>query len=203
MSTDKTPDKRTVDMRIISEWIEPQSSVLDLGCGRGVFLEYLIKTKSVFGVGVDWDLDKVRSCIKRGVPAYQGDLAELMRTFPDKFFDRVVCSRTVQELNNPSAVLLEALRLADAVTVGFLNYGHWRNRLHHLMTGNHILTEVNPHEWHEARPTHPISITEFETFCARHNITVTRRVYLGGDWETPSKRWHNLLCGYAIFEMKQ
>lgn len=200
---DKLPDKRTVDMRIISDWIERNSSVLDLGCGRGVLLEYLIKTKSVFGVGVDWDMGKVRSCIKRGVPAYQGDIGELMKTFPDKFFDRVVCSRTVQELNNPAAVLLEALRLADAVTVGFVNYGYWKNRLHHLVSGSHILNEANPTEWYEAHPTHPISIAEFESFCKRHEITVTRRVYLRGDWETPCDHLQNLLCGYALFEMKQ
>ncbi len=200
---EKLPDKRTVDMRIISEWIESDSSVLDLGCGRGVLLEYLIQTKSVFGVGVDWNMEKVSSCIKRGVPAYQGDLIELMKSFPDKFFDRVVCSRTVQELNNPAQVLLEALRLADSVTVGFVNYGYWKNRFHHLVSGSHIINEVNLYEWYEGPPTHPISISEFEWFCNRHHIEVTRRVYLRGDWETPCEYLPNLLCGYALFELTQ
>jgi cyclopropane fatty-acyl-phospholipid synthase-like methyltransferase len=31
----KLVEKRTVDMQVIGEWVEPQSRVLDLGCGRG------------------------------------------------------------------------------------------------------------------------------------------------------------------------
>ncbi len=200
---EKQPDKRTVDMRLISDWIDPDSSVLDLGCGPGTLLEYLIQTKSVFGVGVDWDMDKVCSCIQRGVPAFQGDLSELMKTFPDKFFDCVICSRTLQELSSPAAVLLEALRLADTVAVGFVNYGYWKNRLHHLFSGSRTVGEVTPYEWHQGRPTHEISIADFESFCSRHEITVTRRVYLRGDWETPCGYFQNLLCGYALFELTQ
>ena len=47
--------KRTVDMQIIGSWVEPRSRVLDLGCGRGVLLEYLVQTKDVHAVGVDLD----------------------------------------------------------------------------------------------------------------------------------------------------
>ncbi|MEX2381061.1 MAG: methionine biosynthesis protein MetW, partial [Opitutales bacterium] len=109
--TVSVPDKRTVDMRVVSEWVEPGSRVLDLGCGRGVLLEYLIQTKSVFGVGVDLDPEKIRACVRKGVPVYHGDITEFMKTFDDRFFDRVICSRTVQELNNPAAVISEGLRV--------------------------------------------------------------------------------------------
>ena len=51
--------KRTVDMQIIGDWVEPRSRVLDLGCGRGVLLDYLVQTKEVFAVGVDLEFEKV------------------------------------------------------------------------------------------------------------------------------------------------
>ena len=46
----KRIEKRTVDMRIIGEWVEKQNRVLDLGCGRGELLDYLLQTKQVSGV---------------------------------------------------------------------------------------------------------------------------------------------------------
>ncbi|MGD9182320.1 MAG: methionine biosynthesis protein MetW, partial [Desulfobacterales bacterium] len=35
------------DLQIIASWIEPGSHVLDLGCGNGALLKYLIKNKQV------------------------------------------------------------------------------------------------------------------------------------------------------------
>ena len=69
--------KRQVDFQIIAQWVRAGERVLDLGCGRGILLEYLRQTKSVNGVGVDNDFDKILSCVKRGVSAYQGDVQEL------------------------------------------------------------------------------------------------------------------------------
>ena len=66
--------RRQVDLEIITEWVAPESRVLDLGCGRGVLLQNLRDEKSIYGVGVDTDPIKINGCIKRGVNAYQGDI---------------------------------------------------------------------------------------------------------------------------------
>src|SRR5690349_13603592 len=113
--------KRTVDMQIIADWVEPRSRVLDLGCGRGVLLDMLAQTKDVLAVGVDLDFEKISAWIRRGITAYQGDMMEFMRAFPDNHFDRVICSRTLEEVGDPAAVIDEALRVGRAVTVGFVN----------------------------------------------------------------------------------
>ncbi len=196
-------EKRSVDLQIISDWVEPESRVLDLGCGRGVLLEYLIRKKSVFGVGVDIDPEKVLGCVRKGVPVYQGDLHELMGSFPDKYFDRIICSRTLQELNNPAFTVLEALRLGRFVTVAFVNYGFWKNRMSLLGVGSRVRNEVYPTEWYESRTTHPVSVAEFEHFCLVKNIRIVRKVYLGGDWKTRIRIWPNLRCGYAIYDLQK
>src|SRR5262245_28479632 len=102
--------KRTVDMQIIGDWVEPNTRVLDLGCGRGVLLDYLVQTKQVSAIGVDLDFAKISACVGRGLTAYQGDMTSFLQSFPEKHFDRVICSRTVQELDDPTSVILEALR---------------------------------------------------------------------------------------------
>ena len=156
----KLIEKRTVDMRIIGEWVDPRTRVLDLGCGRGELLVYLVQTKQVSAVGVDLDFAKVTACVERGVPAYQGDMTGFMRAFPQRHFDRVICSRTVHELNDPAEVILEALRVARAVTVGFVNHGFWKNRVYPLVRGRKVRNAVYPTEWFESRPANPVAITK-------------------------------------------
>ena len=99
----KLVEKRTVDMEIIGDWVEPNTRVLDLGCGSGVLLDYLVQTKKVSAVGVDLELAKITACVRRGLAAYQGDMTDFMRAFPDKHFDRVICSRTVHGRHHRSA----------------------------------------------------------------------------------------------------
>ena len=88
-------NRRQVDFQIIAKWVHDGDRILDLGCGRGILLEYLQQKKSIYGVGVDIDFDKILSCIQRKVNAYQGDVRAILAQFPDGAFDRVIFSRTV------------------------------------------------------------------------------------------------------------
>jgi methionine biosynthesis protein MetW len=197
----KVIEKRTVDMQIIGEWVNPGSRVLDLGCGRGTLLHYLVQTKQVSAVGVDLQFDRITACVGLGLSAYQGDMMGFMREFPDRHFDRIICSRTVQELDEPKAVILEALRVGRTVTVGFVNHGYWKNRVDGLIRGRKVRNEVYTTEWFESRPSNPLTIGDFEHFCAVHDIRITRRVHLRGDWRTPCSAVPNLFAGYALYDL--
>jgi methionine biosynthesis protein MetW len=197
----KVVEKRTVDMQIIGEWVTPESRVLDLGCGRGALLDYLVQTKSVAALGVDLDFARVTTCVGRGLSVYQGDMTTFMRQFPDRHFDRVICSRTVQELGDPTGVILDALRVGRALTVGFVNHGFWKNRVDALLRGRKVRNDVYTTEWFESRPANPVTIADFEHFCASKGITVTRRAHLGGDWRKPCRTRPNLFAGYALYDL--
>jgi methionine biosynthesis protein MetW len=197
----KRVEKRTVDMQIIGEWVEPQSRVLDLGCGRGELMDYLVQAKQVSATGVDLDFGRISACVARGLSAYQGDMTEFMRAFPDRHFDRIICSRTVHELNDPAEVILEALRVGRAVTVGFINHGFWKNRLHTLVRGRKVRNVVYPTAWFESRPANPVTIADFEDFCRLRGIRIARRAHLLGDWKTACPAMPNLLAGYALYDL--
>ncbi len=194
-------EKRTVDMDIIGEWVEPGTRVLDLGCGRGALLTYLAQKKQVTGIGVDLNFHKISACVQRGVTAYQGDMHTFTRAFADNAFDRVICSRTVQELDDPTDVIQEALRVSLAVTVGFVNHGFWKNRLDALVRGRKTRNAVYTTEWFESRPSNPVTIADFEHFCATKGIRISRRVHLLGDWKTRCPVLPNLFAGYALYEL--
>lgn len=194
-------EKRTVDMQIIGDWVEPHTRVLDLGCGRGALLGYLMQGKQVTAVGVDLDFQRISACVQRGVTAYQGDMLAFMREFPDRFFDRVICSRTVQELDDPAAVILEALRVGRTLTVGFVNHGYWKNRLDALLRGRKVRNDVYTTEWFESRPANPVTIADFEIFCRAQGINIARRAHLAGNWRTPRNFLPNLLAGYALYDL--
>ena len=197
----KLVEKRTVDMEIIGEWVNPASRVLDLGCVRGALLHYLVQTKDVAAVGVDLYFQRITASVTRGLSAYQGDMTTFMRQFPDRHFDRVICSRTVQELDDPTGVILEALRVGRALTVGFVNHGFWKNRVDALLRGRKVRNDVYTTEWFESSPSNPVTIADFEHFCAAQGITITRRAHLLGDWRTPCPALPNLFAGYALYDL--
>jgi len=195
--------KRKVDYATLQDWIEPGSKVLDLGCGRGILLHDLKHAKQIYGVGVDISAEKILGCVKRGVNAFQGDILEVLRQYPDGFFDWVVLSRTMQELDRPLGIVQESLRAGKRVAVGFVNYGYYANRMSLLSKGRNVRNEVYPEDWWQTRPANPISIGEFEYFCQRENIAIQRRVYLKGDWKSPCRRLPGLFAGYAIYELRR
>jgi methionine biosynthesis protein MetW len=124
-----------------------------------------------------------------------------MRAFPEKHFDRVICSRTVHELADPTTVILEALRVGRALTVGFVNHGFWKNRFNTLVQGRKIRNEVYTTEWFESRPANPVTIADFEHFCEVKGIRIARRAHLSGNWHTPCRTLPNFFAGYALYDL--
>ncbi|MEC8333492.1 MAG: methionine biosynthesis protein MetW [Verrucomicrobiota bacterium] len=193
--------KRQADFQIIARWVNKGDSVLDLGCGRGVLLEYLKQKKSAYGVGVDIDFDKIISCVKRGVPAYQGDILSILKNFPEDSFDRVIFSRTVEQLDDPDTILAEGLRVGKRVTVGFINSGFWVNRFSSFFRGRRTINEVYTKPWYESQPSNRFSVNEFEDFCQFRKIIVENRIFLSGDWSSKCPLLPNLFSGYAIYDL--
>ena len=200
--------KKEADFKIIDEWVEDKSRVLDLGCGRGLLLEHLRESKEVSGLGVDLNLDKALSCISKEVPVYQEDIRTALKKFEVNSFDWVIFSRMVEELPEPGTVIEEALRVGKKVAVTFVNHGYWRNRLNFLLRGKRVCNEVYPHRWESSHLSNHFSINEFQEFCKNiqngsrdFNIRIGRKVFHKGDWVGTCDWIPNLRAGLAIYEL--
>ncbi len=163
------------DLEIISEWIAPESSLLDLGCGDGELLLHLKNTKGVRGVGVEIEIGNVVRCIEKGLNVIQGDLNDgLSPYFVHRAFDYVVMTQTLQAVKQPAHLLEEMLHVGSNGVVTFPNMGYWKNRLQFLL-GKMPVTRALPAQWHETQNTHLCTIRDFETLCKERNIRILTR----------------------------
>ena len=71
-----------LDLSHIQRWIAPGSRVLDLGCGDGVFLEFLRDQRQVRGTGLEVDQDYITAAISRGLNVVEQNMDGVCRTFP-------------------------------------------------------------------------------------------------------------------------
>jgi O-antigen chain-terminating methyltransferase len=85
--------------------------VLDIGCGRGEFLD-LLKQEEVPARGIDLSAESVALCRSRGLDAEVADLFSYLAALPDEALDGIFCAQVVEHL--PPARLPEMLRLAAA-----------------------------------------------------------------------------------------
>jgi methionine biosynthesis protein MetW len=189
------------DYAMIGDIVEPGSKVLDLGCGEAELLEWLAENKRVLARGVELSGPKVQKAIARGVSVYQGDLEKSLADYPDKAFDYVILSQTLQQVLHPLGVLNEMLRVGRRAIVAFPNFGHWRVRLSHLVSGRSPRTPLFPYEWYDSPNLHFLTVFDFEALAAKEKWVVERRVFLVGQREAV---WRpNLTAEVAVFLIRR
>ena len=189
------------DYAIISDIVEPNTRVLDVGCGDGELLEWLAEHKGVDARGVEIVGSKVQRAIARGVSVYQGDIEQGFADYPDQAFDYVILSQTLQETRQPLKVLNEMLRVGRRAIVAFPNFGYWSVRLAHLWTGRAPKTKLFPHDWYDSPNIHFLTVHDFETLAAKENWTVERGIFLAGNRQVSVMP--NLLAETAVFLVRR
>jgi methionine biosynthesis protein MetW len=189
------------DYAIISELVEPDSRVLDLGCGEGELLEWLARNKNVEARGIELDGRKVQRAIARGVSVYQGDIDTGLNGYPDASFDYVILSQTLQETRRPLQVLEEMLRIGKRAIVAFPNYGHWSVRLNLLLSGRAPRSRCFPHEWYDSPNIHFLTIRDFQTLVRREGWKAEREIFLSG--HRMGTFLANLMAEVAVFLVRK
>lgn len=92
--------------------IYPASSAVDLGCGRGEWLE-LLRDEGFSPLGIDQDDDMLQGCRELNLPAQQGDAVAYLATLPDESRTIISAFHLVEHISFDQlrTVVSEALRV--------------------------------------------------------------------------------------------
>jgi len=168
-----------LDYQIIYSIVEPDSRVLDLGCGEGELLYPLVRDKHVRAQGIELNDKAIQECVKKGLSVFQDDIESSLREYPDNSFDYVILNQSMQEVKKVDCVIHEALRIGKKVIVGFPNFAHIQARLSLFFQGKSPITESLPYLWYDTPNVRFLSITDFKDFCAVKNIRIVEAHYIG------------------------
>ncbi len=166
------------EFKIISDLIEKNTRVLDVGCGDGILMEYLKYNKEIDIRGIEISKDNVQKCLSKGLTVIEGDAEKDLLQFPDSSFDFVVLSQTLQAFLNPEIVIKELLRVGKKAIVTIPNFGFWKVRLHLLIKGTMPITKNLPDEWYNTPNLHMCTIKDFYNFCENRRIKLDNSLAL-------------------------
>lgn len=199
-----------IDHQLVEQWIEPNSRVLDLGCGDGTLLEHLQKNLGVTGYGLEIDEYKINQAIAKGLNIIEQNLNDGLARFADNSFDTVVMARALQAVKSPDQLLIDMLRVAKEGIVTFPNFAYWQNRMYLGIKGMMPISDTLPHEWYNTPNIHLCTFKDFEQLCDKNNIRILDTVAIS-DKPNPKlppvllnhmvKRIPNLLADVAVYHI--
>jgi methionine biosynthesis protein MetW len=195
------------DLAAIAEMIPPGARVLDVGCGDGALLEYLVRTKGVDGRGIELSQQNVNACVARGLAVVQGDADTDLAEYPAQVFDFAILSQTIQATEKPAQVLEHLLRIGRQAAISLPNFGHWRVRLALLFGGRMPRTPALGYHWYDTPNIHLCTVSDFVDLARKNDAVIDRALALKGDSVTGEMRpdaWGpNFMAQGAIFLLRK
>ena len=195
------------EFKIISSLIEKNSKILDVGCGNGELMKYILDNISNNIRGLEISKENVQECIKKGLTVIEGNAELDLGQFPNKSYNYVVLSQTLQAFLNPEKVLYELLRVGNKAIVTIPNFGFWKVRINLLIKGTMPVTKNLPNEWYNTPNLHMCTIKDFVTFCDKRKLKLTNSISLSGKKVSNISKMNlnlkNLTSELGIFEIEK
>ena len=191
------------EFKIIANLLKDSSRVLDVGCGDGTLMEFLIKEKDIDARGMELKEENVKTCISKGLSVIEGNAENELGQFPDKSFDYVILSQTLQAFINPVSVLDHLLRIGRSSIVSIPNFGYWKARTNLLIHGKMPETKSLPYKWYNTPNLHMCTIKDFYLLCISKNIEMKKIIGINDDKisfiKNSNIRSKNLFAEVGIF----
>ncbi len=195
--------KLRTDLEYLTNWIEEESHVLDLGCGDGTLLAHLRETRQVSGYGLEIDDGNISLAIRNRVNVIHADLNEGLADFGDHSFDYVVMTQAIQTIRRPDLLLMEMLRVGREGIVTFPNFGHWKARFSLFFNGMMPMSRALPSEWYNTQNIHLCTLHDFERLCTKKGIEIIQRAVVDVSHQTSSsmRLMPNLFGEIALYRL--
>lgn len=194
------------EFQLIANWIEPNTQVLDLGCGDGQLLQHLLTHRQVRGYGMEIDPMKTVQAMNNGLNVIQSNLnsADLTDYFDPNSFDYVIMTQALQVVSRPDILLKKMLKIGRECIVTFPNFGHWRMRAQLLFNGRMPETDTLPYHWYDTPNIHLCTFKDFEKLCAEQGIEIVARSVVNRHHQTSMlmKAWPNGLGEVALYKIR-
>ena len=168
--------KMKKEFKVIADLLPNNTRVLDVGCGDGSLMSLLNEEKHIEVRGLELNQENVQECIHKGLPVIQGNAETELHQFPDKSFDYVVLSQTLQAFYEPEKVLRNLLRIGKSVVISIPNFGFWKVRIKLLFFGEMPVTKTLPNTWYNTPNLHMCTIKDLFNFCDEKKINIKRVV---------------------------
>ena len=183
------------DLFVISKLINDKEKILDVGCGSGNLLDFLLKTKKTICRGIEISQSGVNDCVKKGLSVIQGDANYDLDDYPDDAFSTVILSQTIQAMIFPDTVIKNLIRIGKRAIISFPNFGYWKVRKDLMLKGKMPKNDILPYEWFDTPNIHLCSCKDFQTFCKNNNITIEKFMCLSEKgFEMKTNHFSNLLA---------
>lgn len=203
MALAPSPEPIRIDLQKIADMIQPGTRVLDVGCGDGALLDYLVHFKNVDGRGIELGQAGVNACVAQGLSVIQGDADTDLAAYPADAFDYAVLSQTLQATRAPAEVLRHLVRIARHAVVSFPNFGNWRVRLQLLLQGRMPHTPVLAHRWHDTPNIHLCTITDFVELARDLDLDIEQSLTLDDAGRPLPSRHANWFGAQAVFMLSR
>ncbi len=148
---------------------ESASDVVDVGCGRGEFLD-LLRAKGIRARGIDLNYEMVEQCRGRGLDVRHGDALSYLRSLPDQSLGGMFAAQVVEHLT-PDYLLgflneaQRVLRPGAPLVLETINVSCW-----------YAFFESYVRDVTHARPLHPDTLRYLVTASGFANVEVQFRV---------------------------
>ena len=169
------------EFKVIADLLPNNTRVLDVGCGDGALMDFLVKKKNIEVRGLELNQNNVQECIYKGLPVIQGNAETELYQFPKQSFDYVVLSQTLQAFYQPDKVLRELLRIGKSVIVSIPNFGYWKVRTSLLFFGKMPVTKTLPNTWFNTPNLHMCTIKDLFNYCEDQNIMIKKVIGVNED----------------------